>query len=120
MAATQTIIPQGAYTTTQSSEELNTFGVGALVFLDVTAASGTGGLRLRLFANNVQINSEPDPIIAIGRYAYIFYPGVLSSALNFGPVQQIVSVPVFDPYSVQVFPLDGSVYTYSVMISFQD
>ena len=100
--------------TAQSSDIVNYNGRGMLVVINVTAASGTGGLVLRLAVkdpasgNYIYFNSAPTAVTATGSYAYIFYPGN-----NTGGTQSWgTAIP--RTFALVVGHNDASNYTYSV------
>ena len=89
---------------------------GILVVLDVTAASGTGGLTLRINAQDsagsvsVPLNSAPTGVTATGTTSYSVYPfGAISGALT-----QSTSGYLPREFSITVTHDDSSSYTYSV------
>ena len=89
---------------------------GILVVLDVTAASGTGGLTLRVNAHDlagsveVPLNSAPTAVSATGTTSYAIYPfGAISGALT-----QSTSGYLPRMFSITVTHGDSSSYTYSV------
>ena len=89
---------------------------GILVVLDVTSASGTGGLTLRINAQDsagsvsVPLNSAPTAVTATGTTSYALYPfGAISGALT-----QSTSGYLPREFSISVTHGDSSSYTYSV------
>ena len=89
---------------------------GILVVLDVTSASGTGGLTLRINAQDsagsvsVPLNSAPTAVTATGTTSYAVYPfGAISGALT-----QSTSGYLPREFSITVTHGDSSSYTYSV------
>ena len=89
---------------------------GILVALDVTAASGTGGLTLRINAHDlagstvIPLNTAPTAVTAIGTTSYALYPfGAIS-----GAVTQSTSGYLPRQFSITVTAGDSSSYTYSV------
>ena len=89
---------------------------GILVALDVTAASGTGGLTLRINAHDlagstvVPLNTAPTAVTAIGTTSYALYPfGAIS-----GAVTQSTSGYLPRMFSISVTAGDSSSYTYSL------
>ena len=89
---------------------------GILVVLDVTAASGTGGLTLRINAHDqassqaVPLNAAPTAVTATGTTSYALYPfGAVA-----GDVTQATSFYLPRMFSISVTHGDSSSYTYSV------
>lgn len=89
---------------------------GILVVLDVTAASGTGGLTLRINAHDlagsvaVPLNSAPTAVTGTGTTSYVLYPfGAVA-----GSVTQATSFYLPRQFSITVTHGDSSSYTYSV------
>lgn len=89
---------------------------GILVVLDVTAASGTGGLTLRINAHDqassqaVPLNAAPTAVTAIGTTSYALYPfGAVA-----GGVTQATEFYLPRQFSITVTHGDSSNYTYSV------
>lgn len=106
----------------QAPVQTNYNGRGVLLFLNVTAASGTGGLSVRLQAVDplsgtaALANGGPTLVTATGLYAYEFYPGGLSAApsTSAGFVVQRVSCALPRSWSAVVNVGDASSYTYSL------
>lgn len=111
------LLPSLARTaTTDSSVQNNSVNPGAYFVLTVTAASGTGGLQLRIllatqFAGYKELNVAPPAITTTGIFLYIVHPSVLGGAAN---VEQICALPLPDSFVARVEHLDGSSYTYSL------
>ena len=88
---------------------------GIAFFLDITAASGTGGLMLRFIGRDpvtlrsYNMNPVPTAITATGGILYAMYPGI-SSAWAIGYNYVLPSRQV----SVNMNVGDASSYTYSV------
>lgn len=101
-----------------SADIINYNGRGILIFLNVTAASGTGGLQVRLMAKDpvsgtyFAMAATPTAVTATGKNAYVFYPG--SSAGAAGNVAQNVSIVMPRTIAIEVIHGDGTSYTYSV------
>jgi hypothetical protein len=112
------LLPSAARTaTTSSAVQMNTNARGVIVTLNVTAASGTGGLTLRIqgvepvTGNVYSINNAPTAVNATGLSAYVLYPGATAS----GSVAQVTGgVPLPKMWQVTVYVGDSSSYTYSV------
>lgn len=93
---------------------------GILLVLQVTAASGTGGLQVQ-FGHNDPVTglagnlNEPPPIITgIGTYFYELYPGASGGTGAGSYVQQRTSGSLPRSWYVAVVHGDASDYTYSV------
>lgn len=92
---------------------------GILVVLDVTAASGTGGLSLRINAREpdshagtttpwtVALNTAPTPVTTTGGFTYTLYPWKAA-----GPASTNFYLP--RTFSITVEHGDSSPYTYSI------
>ncbi len=91
---------------------------GVIVTLNVTAASGTGGLLLNVRGFDpvsgawYRLTPDPSSVIAIGLYTYICYPGNPSS-FSGGP-SGATSNPLPRIWYVNVYASDSSSYTYSI------
>lgn len=112
------VLPSAARTvSTNSADFPNIECRGIIVILDVTAASGTGGLQVLvqvkdvLTANYQALNATPAAVVATGTKTYIVYPGVGAAA---GDVTQSTSQVVGRTYRIRVVAGDASSYTYSV------
>lgn len=111
------LLPSEARTTAYQSRILEAdVEAGVMVFLDVTSASGTGGLTVRINAhdqvsgNAVALNTAPTAITATGTYTYALYPfGAIS-----GNVTQATSAYLPRLFSVSVSVGNSSSYTYSL------
>jgi hypothetical protein len=105
--------------TTSSADQTNYNGRGVLVYLNVTAASGTGGLTLTIQAKDPvtgtyqTLNSAPTAVTATGFKTYELYPGAATT----GGLTQAVQQPLPRTWRVQVAHGDSSNYTYSVSAS---
>lgn len=111
------LLPSAARTTAYQSAILKAEReAGVMVFLDVTSASGSGGLALRINAhdqvsgNPVALNSAPTAVTAAGTYSYALYPfGAIS-----GNVTQATSAYLPELFSVSVAVGNSTSYTYSL------
>ena len=89
---------------------------GILVVLDVTAASGTGGLTLRINAHDqassqaVPLNAAPTAVTTTGTTSYSLYP---FSAVA-GNVTQATSFYLPRMCSITDTPAATASYTYSI------
>jgi hypothetical protein len=103
--------------TTTASGPTNHNARGVVVFLNVTAASGTGGLQVTLRAvdpvsgASFQLNATPAAVVATGQYAYELYPGASGAAA--GSVQQRTAAALPRRFELTVVHGDASSYTYS-------
>lgn len=111
-----TILPNAARTaTTNSPVQTNYNARGVLVTLNVTAASGTGGLSLRIQVQDpvsgtfFNYNATPTAVTATGMYSYLVYPGVSG-----GFTTQLSPVVLPRTWQISVSHGDGTSYTYSV------
>lgn len=106
-----------AVTSASQTVRRNYASRGVLVTLDVTAASGTGGLTLSVnfvdpvTAKTVAIATASAAVTATGTKTYIVYPGAVVSG---GSVTQAVQLPLPSHWNVSVAVGDASSYTYSV------
>lgn len=102
---------------TASPDITNHNARGIMVMLNVTAASGTGGLQVRVQAkdpvsgNYLGINSAPAAITAVGMQVYVLYPGANTTNTDIAQVSGLLV-----PRTLRIFVShgDGSSYTYSV------
>jgi len=117
-----TLLASAARTTSTSSPfQTNYNAAGVFVVLNVTAASGTGGLTVKIWARDtysstsIQLNPDPTAITAIGRYGYMLYPGASASGIaGAGWVNQFIPAALPRTWYVEVRHGDTSSYTYSV------
>lgn len=96
---------------------------GILVVLTVTAASGTGGLTVRINAQEQPIhagtnppwftplNNAPPAVTTTGNYTYVLYP---FGAAGGGAVNQATAGFLPRDFSISVDHGDSSSYTYSL------
>lgn len=117
MAKTYKIVKEsGARTTAYTSETFEAEDeAGVLVTLNVTAASGTGGLTVRIngidlaSAGTFTLNSAPTAVTSTGTYTYAIYPfGAVGNAT------QSTSGYLPRNFNVSVSVGDASSYTYSL------
>lgn len=103
--------------TNNSATQVNFNHTGVQFFLDVTVASGTGGLQLFLRGRDpasgkmIQLNTPPTAITAVGTYVFEFRPG--ATAFN-DTTRLSVSIQLPRQFDVQVVHGDATSYTYSV------
>lgn len=116
---TGTALASAARTTTTQSADIDTTGFrGIVVFLNVTAASGTGGLTMRVrgrdpvSTNFVALASVGSAVTAIGITALQFGGGgaVTSAGVTGGAMGGLLP----DIIRIEVAHGDASSYTYSV------
>jgi hypothetical protein len=96
--------------------------LGAIAYLNVSAASGTGGLKVFLrcydtLGNAYAMNGGGTAVTAIGKYAYVVYPGGGTAPVG-SNVADANNLPLGQQVDVQVTHADGSNYTYSLDIEF--
>jgi len=109
--------PAARTASTASANQTNYNAKGVMVFLNVTAASGTGGLILRFTAFDPQsggfllMNVAPTAVTATGLYVYTYYPGITAGGT------QATSGALPRTWGVTVTHSDASSYTYSVAAS---
>lgn len=116
-----TLLAAAARTATTSSPDQTNFNWrGLQVVLNVTAASGTGGLIVTVqgkdpvSGNYYNLNANPAGVTATGTYVYEVYPGVGAAG---GGVTQRISGILPRTFRVTVTAGDGSSYTYSVAVA---
>lgn len=116
------MLAASARTTAAASADQTNLGCrGVLVVLNITAASGTGGLTLLIKGKDsvsnayYQLNASPTAIIATGIYVYELYPGS-STAGSAGTtlVNQRTAGVLPRTWRINVNVGDASSYTYSV------
>ncbi len=100
--------------TTESADLINYNARGALIFLNVTAASGTGGLQVRFrYKDPVSgqyqyMNTAPTAITATGLAIYGLYPAALANG------NQMTNQFLPRTWQIQVQHGNSTNYTYSV------
>lgn len=111
-------LPSAARTATAASPVMpNRRHTGVVVMLNISAASGTGGLTLKIrgldpvSGNFFDLLSDGAPITATGLYVFSLNPS--EGAASAG-VRVAVSRHLPQEWQVQVVAGDGSSYTYSV------
>jgi hypothetical protein len=93
---------------------------GAFIILNVTAASGTGGLSARfqsvdpISGSVLSIGAAPTAVIATGITTYLVYPGATTGAI--GATQSTNGI-IPRTFRVLVGVGDASSYTYSVGVT---
>jgi hypothetical protein len=113
------LLATGAKTTAQqSADQINFNGRGVRVVLNVTVASGTGGLQVQIqgkdsiSGNYYQLNATPAAVTTTGTFVYDLYAGNLSAAAN--GITQVTMALLSRTWRVNVAVGDASSYTYSV------
>lgn len=119
-----TLLASAARTATvQLPTQTNHNARGVFVVLNVTAASGTGGITPQFRAidpisgTTVVLHATPPPAVtAVGRYGYVLYPGISVSAGTLGNGSTILVASQVLPrlWTMVVSPGDASSYTYSL------
>lgn len=111
------LLAPGAQTTTQvSATQQNSCYKGAIFYLNVSAASGTGGLTLQLWATdpvsgvNVIISALGSAKTATGTYVYAVYPSYNLAGVN----GAALVYPLPSNWFARVVAGDGTSYTYSL------
>lgn len=112
------LLPSAARTATTTSAQARMAKrhTGAIVYMNVSAASGTGGVKAQLrcydtLGNPYAMHGGGTAKTATGKYAYIVYPGGAAAA---GDIMDVSNVPMGEQFDVLVTHGDGSSYTYSV------
>jgi hypothetical protein len=104
--------------TTASAAQTNSNARGFLLFLDVTTASGTGGLQIQpqvqdpISGNWVSYSGSSAAVTATGEYLYVLYPSTFSGLSS--SVKTSCSAPLPPTWRVQIIAGDSSSYTYSL------
>lgn len=109
-------------TSTATSSDLTNYNHrGIYILLNVTSASGTGGLQIRVMAKNsnsvvyTQINTLPTAITAAGSYVVQVYPSIDNVNSN---ITQTISQTIPRTFRLDVVHGDASNYTYSLSVDF--
>lgn len=106
--------------TTDSPQQTNHAARGVVLFLRVTAASGTGGLVVRIVGVDpatgqpVVLNPDPAAVTAVGVYAYELSPGASGGTAGPGRVNQRTSGALPRAWYAQVLHGDATGYSYSL------
>jgi hypothetical protein len=110
-------LASGARTTTQVSPDITTYNArGIIVWLNVSVASGTGGLITQVQIKDpasglyTAHNAAPPGVTTVSRSSYIIYPGASAA----GATTQTTSNVLPRTIRIAVTHIDGSSYTYSV------
>ncbi len=118
-----TLLPSAARTTQQvTAVQTNYNARGVLLVLDITVASGTGGLRLGVNVPSVATPADKFTLntvggvalqTATGTFGWLVYPGANTTGVNAALLQTVGAAPPRS-WSVTVFVGDSSSYTYSL------
>lgn len=115
-----TLLTSQARTANPSSTPQTNYNArGVLITLNVTASSGTGGLTLRIQAQDpasgtfFNYNASPTAVTATGMYSYLLYPGISG-----GFTTQLTPIVLPKTWQIVVSHGDGTSYTYSVGYSY--
>lgn len=104
---------------TSSPTQTNYNARGVVVFLNVTAASGTGGLQPVMqgldpvSGNGFSLNATPTAVITTGTFAYVWYPGAVLPGGGTS-IAQVLSAPVPRTWAVTIVVGNATSYTYSL------
>lgn len=111
-----TLLASAARTaSTFTATQVNYNARGVLISLNVTAASGTGGLQVvvcgidPVTGMTINTNSVPTAVTATGEYSYLIYPGTSG-----GRITQVTSLVLPRTWNAMVAANDSSSYTYSL------
>lgn len=106
--------------TTAGTTQTNYNHRGIFVTLDITVASGTGGLSLVLYgvdgSQTSQLWSPGSPKTTVGRWSFMFYPG-LATAPNGTGIVAVANGVLGRRFLLQVVVGDASSYTYELVYS---
>jgi hypothetical protein len=113
-----TLLASAARTATTSSAAQTNYNCrGVIVYLNVTVASGTGGLGVVIGAtdpasgNGLKLNPDATAVTTTGYRGYIVYPGASATSPD---VVQVTASVLPRNWFVTVFHSNASSYTYSV------
>lgn len=115
-------LESAARTSTTTTGSYVIAGQTLIVYLNVTAASGTGGLQVRILGvdpasgNTFALNAAPTAVTATGSYAYVIGRGITSYGGSV-PATGITATALPSTIKIQVTHSDSSSYTYSVGLS---
>ena len=96
-------------------DQTNVTWRGLVVWLNITAASGTGGLTCRVEGKDpagggyFALHAAPAAVVATGLQTHVLYPGVTGDA-----VSQPTQIVLPRTWRVRVVHGDATSYTYSV------
>ena len=103
--------------TTIAPNQINHNAKGVMVFLRVTAASGTGGLQINIAAIDpitglaFDLHNFPTAITTISSNTYVLYPGATNTGAS---LRAAYATPLPRNWRISVIHGDGSSYTYSL------
>jgi hypothetical protein len=113
-------IISGTFTTAQQAADIdNPYWAGCVVYLNITAASGTGGLTPQLLfkdpgsGNYDNVLSMGSAKTGVGTYAYLVYPSNSMVSDNGAAVNSILP----RKFAIKIGVGDSSSYTYSLSVS---
>lgn len=113
-----TVVSSNTRTSTISSSDITNFNHrGIILSLNITAASGTGGLQVIIQMKDAlgtvykSLNTAPTAVTAIGQYVYMLYPAITSTN---GAIEQVIPQILPQTFRVQIVHGDSSSYTYSM------
>ena len=111
-------LPLLARTANTASEQYrDDFSDSGIVYFNISAASGTGGVKVQIRGydgdNNAVVFFESAVFIATGVRTYVFGQGSWTAALGITAIAQVPLPQIFD---VNVVVADASSYTYSVTV----
>lgn len=102
---------------TNSANQTNYNARGVVLYLNITAASGTGGLQVFITGldstsgNNISMNSAPATFTTTGIKLIMLYPGLATVNNN---AQYIINAILPRVWYARVYHGDSSNYTYSL------
>jgi hypothetical protein len=101
-----------------SATQTNYNAKGVMVFLKVTGASGTGGLRpnfVGIVPSGIgeYLNANITPITAVGMYVFVLYPGASTAGVS-TYIHQVTDLPLPRTWRLDITHSDASSYTYEV------
>jgi hypothetical protein len=115
-----TLLASAARTASATSpQQTNHNAKGVIVFLDVTAVSGTGGLTVIIHGTDPTSGKQIDLLISnsittLGRYAFELYPGSSTGGTaGNAKVNTRVAGSLPRKWDVLIYNSDGTSYTYS-------
>lgn len=103
---------------TSSPIQTNNSAKGIVLFLNVTTASGTGGLMPKIqmidpvTGTPSQVYASPAAATATGQYVYVIYPGNTTSPS--GDAKQHVPMPLPRTWQATVYANDNTAYIYTL------
>src|SRR5581483_5630607 len=113
-------ILSGTFTTNQQSPDIdNPTWAGCVLYLNITAASGTGGLTPHLLCKDPGSGNYDDVVTlgtaktAVGTYAYFIYPSNGIIADNGAGANAVLP----RTFAIKIAAGDATSYSYSVSLS---